>query len=249
LRRALILSAGLAVAAPYGARGQQVSPSLRFRVAAWPDAVIEGAGLAASLVPALWPQSFPHATCAPCDPAHLWSLDRGVVGPIRTGADALSTGTLMAEGALGALFLASSRRGEGAAAFFEDAVVIAQAVTITEAATEWTKILVSRPRPYLYLASSTFPGADAGRSFPSGHASVAFAAAAAYASILHRRGIAKSHALEIAVLFGAATVTGVLRVVAHKHFPTDVVAAAALGFAIGWTLPALHATSRRTGTN
>ena len=77
---------------------------------------------------------------------------------------------------------------------------------------------------------------------PSSHASVAFAAAAAYASILHRRGLARSHAGQIAVLFGAAAATGVLRVVAHRHFPTDVAAGAALGFVIGWTLPALHAT-------
>ncbi len=228
--------------APYVAPAQQVSPPLRFRVAAWPDAVVLGSSLTAALVPLVWPSSFPHATCAPCDPSRLWAVDRGTIGPVRSAADAISTGTLGVEAALGVVFLASSRRGQGAAPFLEDATVIAQAVTITAAATEWTKVLFHRPRPYLYLAGAAPPGADDGRSFPSSHTSVAFAAAAAYASVLHRRGLARSHTAEIATLFGAAAITGALRVVAHKHFPTDVAAGAALGFVIGWTVPALHAT-------
>lgn len=232
----------LTIAAPYGAAAQQVSPALRFRIRAWPDAAVLGAGLSAALVPLVFSSSFARATCAPCDPAALWGIDRGTVGPVRAAADAFSSGALVTEAALGAVFLASSRRGQGTAPFFEDATVIAQAVTVTAAATEWVKVLFHRPRPYLYLGGASPPSADDGRSMPSSHTSVAFAAAAAYASILHRRGIAKSHAAQIGVLFGAAAVTGALRVVAHRHFPTDVVAGAALGFVIGWTLPTLHAT-------
>ncbi len=232
----------LTVAGPYGAAAQQVSRPLRFRIAAWPDAAVLVSGVAAALVPTVFSSSFAHATCAPCDPAALWGIDRGTIGPVRAAADAFSTGTLLTEAALGAFFLASSRKGEGAAPFFEDATVIAQAVTVAAAATEWAKVLFHRPRPYLYLAGASPPGADDGRSMPSSHTSVAFAAAAAYASILHRRGIAKSHAVQIGVLFGAAAVTGALRVVAHRHFPTDVAAGAALGFVVGWTLPAIHAT-------
>jgi len=75
---------------------------------------------------------------------------------------------------------------------------------------------------------------------PSEHSSIAFAAAAAYASVLHRRGIAGNHKLQIGALFTAAAATATLRVVARRHFPTDVVAGAALGFVIGWTVPAIH---------
>jgi membrane-associated phospholipid phosphatase len=231
------------VAAPYGATAQQVSSSLRFPIRPWPDAAVLGSSVAAALVPLVWPSSFAHATCAPCDPAHLLGIDRGTVGPVRAAADAFSTAALMSEAALGAVFLASSRRGQRSAAFFEDATVIAQAVTVTAAATEWAKVLFHRSRPYLYLPGAAASSADDARSMPSSHSSVAFAAAAAYASILHRRGLASSHRAQIAVLFGAATLTSVLRVVAHRHFPTDVAAGAVLGFAIGWTLPALHTTS------
>ena len=52
------------------------------------------------------------------------------------------------------------------------------------------------------------------------------------------------HKLEVGLLFGAAAATGALRVVAHQHFPTDAIAGAVVGFAVGWIVPALHATVR-----
>ncbi len=237
---ALAVALGATLAAPGVAAAQQRT-SLRFQVAAWPDGAVLGTSLVAAAVPTLWPNAFPHATGAPCDPAALWSIDRGTVGPVRPAANALSTASLGAEALLGALFLVHSRRGEGAAPVVEDATVIAEALSLTEAATAWTKVLFHRPRPFLYVSSATgTPTADDGRSFPSGHASIAFAAAAAYASVLHRRGIASANKVQIGLLFGAATATAALRVVAHKHFPTDVAAGALLGFVIGWTVPALH---------
>ena len=248
MRRALTFALSVALAGsvlgPGGAIAQP-NTSLRFKVRLWPDGAVVATSAAVAAVPLLWPNSFARASCAPCDPAALWSIDRGAVGPVRPAADALSYASLGVEAVLGGVFLAHARRGEGAAAFVEDATVIAQAVTINEAATEWTKVLFHRPRPYLYLPTATgTPSADDGRSFPSSHASVAFAAAAAYASILHRRGLAGRNKLQIGVLVGAATATAVLRVVAHKHFPTDVATGAALGFVIGWTVPALHPVRR-----
>lgn len=241
MRRALTFGLALMplVAGPAAA---QQRPELRFKVAVWPDGVVIGAAVAAALVPAAWANAFPKTACAPCNPAGLWGVDRSTVGPLRPTANALSFASLGAEAALGALFLASSRRGQGTAAFVEDATVIAQAVSLTAVATEWAKVLFDRPRPFRYLPGATAPpsGEDT-RSMPSSHTSLAFAAAAAYASVLHRRGLAGSNKLQIGALFAAAAATGVLRVAAHQHFPTDVVAGAALGFAIGWTVPALHA--------
>ena len=245
MRRELTFALAVALATTLvgpGAALAQQRPALRFQVGLWPDGAVLGASLAGAAVPTLWPNAFARATCAPCDPAALWPIDRGAVGPVRPGADALSTATIGAEALLGAIFLAHVRSGEGTSAFAEDATVIADAVSLTELATVWTKVLVHRPRPYLYLPTASGPpGADDGRSFPSSHASVAFAAAAAYASVLHRRGIAGDHKLQIGVLFGAATATAALRVIARRHFPTDVAAGALLGLVIGWTVPAIHA--------
>ncbi len=241
MRRALTFAVSLMLLGPLTGQAQQ--PSVRFRIHPWTDGAVVAAGLSAALVPVLWPNGFPHATCAPCDPAALWRLDRGAVGPVRNGVSALSTGTVALEALLGVAFLASSRRGEGLGAYVEDATVIAQAVTVTAAATEWAKVLFHRPRPFLYAPGASGPvAADDGRSMPSEHTSIAFAAAAAYASVLHRRGMAGRNKLQIGALFAAAATTAALRVVAREHFPTDVAAGAVLGFAIGWTLPALHAT-------
>jgi hypothetical protein len=246
LRRALTfaiaLMIGATVSSPAIARAQQ-RPDLRFKTGLWPDGVGIATSLAVTAIPLVWPSSFARATCSPCDPAALWSIDRSTIGPERSLPDEISYVTVGAEAVMGFFFLAHSRQGQGSAAFWEDATVGVQAVTVAAAASEWLKVLFHRPRPFLYLpTASGTPSADNGRGFPSSHGTIAFAAAAAYASTLHRRGILGQHKLEVGLLFGAAAVTGALRVAAHKHFPTDAVAGAALGFAIGWAVPAFHAT-------
>jgi membrane-associated phospholipid phosphatase len=240
LRRALTFTLVLALASlPAGAARAQQS-SIRFPIHAWPDGAIVATTATFALVPVVWPHHFAYATCSPCDPSHLWSIDRGSVGPVRAAANVFSYATSAVETGMGLIFLASSRRGEGRAAFLEDAAVVTEAVSVTAAATMALKVLLHRPRPLMYVPGPSTP--DDGRGFPSSHTSISFAVAGAYASILNRRGIAGSHKLEIGTLLTTAVATGVLRVVAREHFPTDVVAGAALGFAVGWFVPALHAT-------
>ena len=72
------------------------------------------------------------------------------------------------------------------------------------------------------------PDESNNRSFPSGHASVSFAAAAT----LHKRYGWKYGLPAYAV----ATFVGGARVAAHKHYVHDVIAGAALGTAGGWFL-------------
>ena len=236
------LALAATISSPGIARAQQ-QPDLRFKTGMWPDGAVIGASLAAALVPVLWPNHFPRATCSPCDPAALWSFDRSTIGPLRSLPDKISYLTVGSEAVMGFLFLAHSRKGQGSAAFWEDVTIGAQSASVAAATTEWLKVLFHRPRPFLYLpTASGTPTADNGRAFPSSHGTIAFAAAAAYASILHRRGLLGQHKLQVGLLFAAAAVTGALRVVAHQHFPTDTIAGAAVGFAVGWTVPALHAT-------
>lgn len=214
----------------------------RFLVRAWPDGAIVGAVGALTVVPEAFKADLPHATCAPCDPSGLWGIDRGILGPERRGAARASDAALLGAGGLAALLLIRDRRGEGREAAAGDLVVFVEAVGAAGAAGEWAKVLFHRARPECYNpggACATSP--DAGLSFPSGHATGAFAAAAAFASILHRRGALHDHKTELAALLALASATGVLRVVAREHFPTDVMAGAVLGGAIGWAVPALHA--------
>jgi undecaprenyl-diphosphatase len=241
LRRALTFALALTLAPPLAGAARSQQSTLRFPIHVWPDGVIVAAGATSALLPVLWPHGFPYATCAPCDRSRLWGIDRGSVGPVRLAANSFSYATSAAEVGMGLLFIANSRRGEGKGPFWEDAAVVTQAVSVTAAATMAFKILFHRPRPLMYDAGPYTP--DDGRGFPSSHTSLSFAVAAAYASILHRRGLLGSHKLQVGALLTTALATGVLRVVSREHFPTDVVGGAVLGGAIGWFLPQLHPTT------
>ena len=91
------------------------------------------------------------------------------------------------------------------------------------------KAVVGRPRPR----------GDSG-SFPSGHATAAFAAAFVLARRFPR--------FRILAYFGAAVISAT-RVLLHKHYLSDVLAGAALGLAIGaasaWLWPILRRLGER----
>jgi hypothetical protein len=218
----------------------QIAP-LRYDARLLPSGAVLAATATAALVPVVLAAHLPHATCAPCDPSRLDFLDRGTVGDVRAGAATASDATLFATGGAAGLLLVAESRGDLGAAR-EDLTVLAQAVATASALTNWSKVLFHRPRPYRYVASAAGSGgaAESGLSFPSGHTSAAFAAAFAYWSIQARRGSAAGKGPRIAAVVALAAATGVLRVVAREHFPTDVLAGAALGAAVGWTVPRLY---------
>jgi len=241
LRSALL--AGLAAASSSGVAAAQTP--VRFDARLVPSGAVLAVTAAVAVVPVLFAAHLPHATCAPCDPSGVPGIDRGTVGAIRAVPATASDAALFVTGAGAGLFLLRDARGEGAMAR-EDITVLAQAVGTAAALTNWSKVVFHRPRPYRYVAGAAGSGgaAASGLSFPSGHTSAAFAAAFAYWSIQARRGRAREHRQRIAALVLAAAATGVLRVAAREHFPTDVVAGAALGAAAGWAVPRLYPLRR-----
>lgn len=241
LRRAL--AAAVTAAALFAPELAAQQATRRFDVRAWPDAAILGVATATSLGKELFTDRLARPRCAPCDPARLWGIDRATLGPERSGQARLSDITLVGTAIAGGFFLARSRSGEPADVLRSDLAVFTEAVAAASALSDLAKVLFHRPRPILYgpaAAAHATPGNAL--SLPSGHASIAFGAAAGFASVLHRRGIAGRHRTEIAALFGTAAATSALRVVAGRHFPTDVVAGAVLGTLVGWTLPQIHRT-------
>lgn len=74
---------------------------------------------------------------------------------------------------------------------------------------------------FKYTGSISNPG-----SFPSGHAAVAFAAASVFASRYHE------HRWVPWLAYGAATFIALSRLPDQAHFPSDVFAGAALGYAV-----------------
>lgn len=71
------------------------------------------------------------------------------------------------------------------------------------------------------------PDASAYSAFPSGHATVAFAAATVFAMEYRDKPLIPI------IAYSAATLVGISRVTENKHWPTDVLVGAALGFLSG----------------
>lgn len=94
------------------------------------------------------------------------------------------------------------------------------------------KSLVDRARPELWLGSAAF-GDETSSSFPSGHTAGAFALAASV--WLH----AESRSARLFAL-AAASAVGLARVAAFRHWPSDVVVSAILGWfaaaGVAWRL-------------
>jgi undecaprenyl-diphosphatase len=91
------------------------------------------------------------------------------------------------------------------------------------------KRAVGRPRPELD-GLPPLAGAPSSLSFPSAHATSSWAAATAMARVAPRAG---------APLFALAAMLCLTRPYLGMHYPTDVMAGAALGFALGRAVPGL----------
>lgn len=125
--------------------------------------------------------------------------------------------------------------------------VFAEAFAINGAITESLKLAVRRPRPYTAFAGADpalLAEVDSEMSFPSGHTSFTATAAFTAARMFDIGGATPGRA---ALGYGAATAltatVGTMRVVAGRHHPSDVIAGALIGGAVGWIVPTLHHNS------
>lgn len=129
------------------------------------------------------------------------------------------------------------------------AVIFTEAAALTAAMTYTAKALSRRYRPWAYRSDlnperrQTLDGnhGDARQSFFSGHASSAFAAATLLSTVyqdLH--GDTPWARIVWGSSLTLASLTAYARVAGGMHFPTDVVAGAAVGGLIGHLVPRLH---------
>jgi PAP2 superfamily len=216
------------------------SAVIRYRIRWWDGASVAAAG-GLALVPQVAGLPKGRSPCLPCDPSGLLSLDHAALHTFSSGAGTASS--VLLAGVVGFSGLASLEGATGPQVRGHVAV-FANSLSWTLAASEWVKVLAHRSRPVLYVTTDTAAAGDTDnrRSFPSGHAAIAFAAAASYVTIATRERL--PHRTRNAILlFGGAVGVSALRVAAGKHFPTDVVGGAALGSAIGWLTARFHPTA------
>jgi membrane-associated phospholipid phosphatase len=125
----------------------------------------------------------------------------------------------------------------------KDALFILEAGVIAGDITQLTKMLLGRERPFVHALppeqkALTPQPSDNDLSFFSGHASEAFALAAASGTISTMRGY-RWAPLVWSAGGGLAATTAYLRIAADKHWLTDVLVGIVVGAGIGFAVPRL----------
>lgn len=177
----------------------------------------------------------------PNDPKELIPFDRlALSSSYDRSAGTISDVGLIAAIGYTVLDSALSWRRDGAATGLTDAALYGESIALTWAFTDIVKLAVRRPRPRSYDRHDALKTDDS-LSFFSGHTALTAAAGATATFIAFTRSpgtIKPWLTLGASVLL--TTLVGVERVRAGAHFPTDVLAGACVGAAIGTLVPRLH---------
>lgn len=234
--RILVLLGSLALVSPLGAQQLRPGPPPAAPPAIRPadlvSVTLAGAVFGAALLLDPGPE---RPTCrVPCDPASLPFFDAWAVTGERRGIDLASTAVAGLIGIGTTLDLARRPRG------VRHAVALVESGAWAVAANQWLKSAAGRGRPILYAAEATEAEivADDLRAFPSAHTAGAFAVVTSW--WLSHRALDGDPPVPGWVAYLAAAGVGVMRVTAGRHFPSDVVAGAALGVASALTVHAIR---------
>lgn len=124
---------------------------------------------------------------------------------------------------------------------FQESGVMLQAASMTLLATNVTKVIARRARPFTHDGpSGRAPISDDNWSFFSGHTALSFSIVTASRSMAASRGATTSKCLWTWVGFPVASTIGYMRIAAGKHYLTDVLVGAAVGVGVGTLVPRLH---------
>ncbi len=177
------------------------------------------------------------------DPADINGFDRSATTQWSTTADDVSNAlvlTLMAAPLGLAIATPGSRQSWTVAAMYGEVLLVSNGLG------ELLNGVANRTRPFVYNDDSDIPveeklEVDARLSFPSGHTTNAFAAAAFLSSVyakLHPGSSARTWIWAGSLTL--AVTTGYMRYQGGKHFPTDIISGAIIGSLVGWGVPKLH---------
>ena len=187
-----------------------------------------------------------------CDPQRINPLDRLSIGShsqaARTASDVFLGINLGLPFVLDFFDVLGTRPRDGWRGYGTDVLVLAEVFAVNASLNALFKYAVRRSRPLVYdpdpeaFTAEERSDPDAALSFYSGHSSFSFSMATAYSYLFMRRHPGSKLVIPVWVISeGLAATTAALRVVAGKHFVTDVLTGAAVGAAIGVLIPYLHA--------
>jgi membrane-associated phospholipid phosphatase len=231
-----------AAAFPQTPGGLDYRPSL--------DVPLTVAGATGALLPQLFTDKEATWTCRWCDRDDqgrdtLNGLDAAVrrhwCWTNREKADVWSDATLTLS-VVGSVGTFVAVRGGFEDGFGEEALLLVEAAALSQGLNQGIKFLFRRQRPWAHAqdppGDEEMRSRDSVLSFASGHAATAFTLAVTSGSLASLRGDeGKEWVWATGLTF--ATATAYLRVAADRHYLTDVLAGAAVGAAVGWTVPRL----------
>jgi membrane-associated phospholipid phosphatase len=174
------------------------------------------------------------------------ALDRSLREAVVWSADRMHTasqlsdlgGFVLAPGlGIGVVIAGTLRENRSWAGLIDDVVPIVETMVVTQWVTRAMKIGFARRRPYAHFGTAASDDDD-NLSFPSGHASRAFAFATSAGMIARARGY-PTEPYVWATGLTIAALTSYFRMAADKHYFTDVLVGGAVGVAAGLTVPLL----------
>jgi undecaprenyl-diphosphatase len=207
------------------------------------DGLIGGTGVASAALSEYLFQTRPQPRLG-ADPSQVNPFDRLAVLPYSRGLDGaadVTQYTAIAMPFLLAFFLPLDQAAAAGVVYVE---VLAWAYFLKDIG----KYLLPRYRPFMYSGGTDFTAtalAEQDASFPSGHATMSFAAAAFGVAAFAEYFPSSPWLVPFASIdFGLAALTAGLRVAAGMHFLSDVAVGALLGAACGLLIPLVHESPR-----
>lgn len=179
------------------------------------------------------------ADIIPCDrfAAEFWSARSSVASDVLLGAFILMPASLA---------LSSDIRND----ITTLSVMYAEVVTLTFGLAQLTQGISGRIRPFVYNSDPDVPmlekrKKDARHAFFSGHTAMAFGSAVFTATMFDAYFPDSQWKYPVwGISIAGATLTGLLRVHAGKHFPTDILTGAVVGGLTGYLIPRLHRSQK-----
>jgi membrane-associated phospholipid phosphatase len=184
---------------------------------------------------------------AALDPADINSFDRPATTKWSVPSSNVSDAVLVATVGASLTTIAFAR---GPSAPVTVGVMLGETLLIGNGVSQLMKTAIRRIRPYAYNNDPDIPfdkktTKTARQSFPSGHSINAFASAVFLSTVFAKlQPTSPARPWIWGGSLAAATTVGLLRYQAGKHFPTDVLAGAAIGGVLGWGIPKMHESDR-----
>ena len=183
------------------------------------------------------------AEVAALDRQEINGFDRGATSQWSTGAGTASDVMVWS---LRASPVALMVTRPGSSAPITLGVMYAESILLGDGLVNLLKTVTDRTRPYAYNENPAIPQEDkeslhAVRSFPSGHTAHAFVSVVFLNTVFGR--LKPDSPLRPWLWAGgltAAGTVGYLRYASGNHFPTDILAGAAIGSLAGWAIPKIH---------